>query len=163
MDRKHLVERVQFWAAVATIMGLFVLLFQVIWGLRGDIKKMREDVKRVEEQTEKSQFRIIYPINGGTVELTDLVRGTTPYPNKNHYIVVTPLETGDDWVQDSPVKIYTGGLWTGRVRFGTAAAGVGRKFIVRAIATKSKLQPKPLTEMPEDAVFSEAVTVIRRK
>lgn len=128
-----------------------------------DVKSVQQDVERVEEQTMRSQFKISYPLNGNIVDLTDLVRGNTPYFDRNHYIVVTPLETGDDWIQEGIIKVYTGGIWIGRARFGTATAGPGKKFIVRAIATKSKLPAGILIEMPEDAIFSDSIEVIRKK
>jgi len=76
---------------------------------------------------------------------------------------VSPLKTNDDWVQDDTAKIDASILLTLRVKFGTAAIGRGEKYLVRAIATKSKLRPGPLTEISENTMFSEPVTVTSKK
>jgi hypothetical protein len=81
----------------------------------------------------------------------------------NHYIVVTPIETGSDHIQDKPVSIYAGGLFTGETRFGQGDLGIGEKFIVRVLASKSSLTPNILPKVPEDAIFSEPIIVTRRK
>ena len=142
---------------------MFVGSFKVIWDVRNEMRSVKESVENVEKQTAKIQFRISYPVNGNFVELTSLVIGSAPYSNRNYYIVVTPLKTGDNWIQDAPVMINIGNSWTGHAKFGNAAVGQGEKFVVYAIATISKLNSGPLNEVPKDAIFSEPVTVIRKK
>lgn len=66
-------------------------------------------------------------------------------------------------VQDGPASMYQGGSWTCRARFGTAAVGVGERFLVRVLATESTLAPGPLTEIPKDAVISKSIVVMRKK
>ncbi len=163
MNGRLWLRRLQFWAAVFGILGFWVVLFKVIWDVRRDIKSVQKSIEAVEDRSERSQLRLVYPINGSTVELTDWVRGSTPYSERNHYIVVTPVETGDDWVQDIPVKVSTGGVLTGRASFGTAAAGPEKRFLVRAMASRSALSAGPLIQVPEDAIFSEAIIVTRRR
>jgi len=170
MTSGDLVRIILFWIAVAGFIVAVLTLIVNIISLGGRVtniqvivKDTQESVKRVEEEVLSRRFVITTPVEGVTVDFTDIVSGVTPFPNKNNYIVVTPLKTGDDWVQDGPVKISGDGLWTGRAQFGTGEAGVGEKFLVRAIATQATLSPGPLTQVPEDAVFSGSITVTRKQ
>lgn len=156
----HLMTLIIVIAAILSVYIAYVGLSEQIGTVGMTASSTEETIKKF---TEANQFRITYPANGGIVELTDIVRGITPYSNRNHYIVVTPIETGDDWVQDGPVKISTGDVWTGRARFGTAAVGAGKGFVIRAIATNFTLSPGTLIEVPADAIFSESVAVTRKK
>jgi hypothetical protein len=140
--------------------SLYVGLYIPIHDVGTIVSSTEQAVKRL---TEANQFRINYPANGGVVDSTDIVRGITPYPNRNHYIVVTPIKGGGDWVQEGPMKISTGNVWIGRAIFGAAAVGAGEGFVIRAIATNSTLSPGTLIEVPEDAIFSESVVVTRKK
>jgi hypothetical protein len=151
-----------FWAFGAHIAQILTLLVAVI-ALYCQIRDVGKHVERVEQQTLRNFLRITYPYNGDTVELTGLVRGSTPYSDRNNYIVVTPLQTGGNWVQDGPLTIDSGGQWTVQAKFGDAGAGEGQRFIIRALASKYSLKPGPLIEVPQDAVFSDAVTVTREK
>lgn len=161
------------FALVGLIVGVLGLIAMVFFGIKGleksvsNIKSSVEEVGNRVERVEKGilaeKFTITTPLDGAIVNRIDLVRGTTPFAQMNHYIVVTPLKTGDDWIQDGPITVYTGGLWTGRAVFGEAAVGAGEEFIVRSLATKLILSPGPLTEVPEDAIFSESITVTRKE
>lgn len=119
-------------------------------------------VEQVENRMLQADFRIMYPQYGATVDATDIVKGHTPYGDMNHYVVISPLQTGDDWLQDSPVKVFSGGTWTARARFGTAAEGAGEQFVVRLLATRATLAAGPLLGVPKDAVFTESVVVTRK-
>ena len=149
-------------AGIGLIISSLTYLKKRVTNIQITMEDVQKRVERVEEEVLSRRFTISTPVDGVSVDFTDVVRGMTPFPNKNNYIVVTPLKTGDDWVQDGPVKIYGDGLWTGIARFGTGEAGVGEEFLVRAIATQSALSPGPLTQVPKDAVFSEAITVTRK-
>lgn len=157
---------IEIWHLIVAILALLVAIYvggrRTVIVIQSNIAEVGNRVKAVEKTILANQFTITDPDDNATVDLTDLVRGKTPFSKMNHYIVITPLKTGDDWVEDGPVKVYTGGLWTGRAQFGTAAATAGEQFIVRALATKSTLSPGPLTEVPEDAIFSESITVTRK-
>lgn len=141
---------------VITSLGFIVTLGYIVFPLMSR-------VQQVEKGILARQFRITAPVDGATVGLTELIRGETPFPEMNHYIVVTPLKTRDDFVEDGPVNVSTSGVWAGNAKFGAAAVGAGEQFMVRALATKSILSPGPLTEVPEDAIFSESIIVTRKK
>lgn len=156
----------QSWAAIATIVTCFFTLIGVILAfisLNNDIESVQNDVARLEDLTKRNQFIITDPKNGAILEMTDIIKGTTPYVTKNHYIIVTPLKTGDDWVQKDILKISPTGLWSGRAIFGTASIGIGEDFIVRIIASNSTLPPGPLTQIPTDSIISEAIKISRRR
>lgn len=110
-----------------------------------------------------AKFKITNPSYGDSVDLFDLIQGKTPFMGMNHYIVVTPLKTGGDFIQDVPAKVSSDGSWIGRAKLGTAEVGVGEKFAVRVIATKSTLSPGQLIPVPEDAFSSDSITVTRKK
>jgi hypothetical protein len=154
---------IQVIGVIAVVINVSIAYVNLSTSIRNVGTTASSTEQAVKKLVEADQFRITYPANGGIVELTDIVRGITPYSNRNHYIVVTPIESGDDWIQDGPVKISTGDVWTGRARFGTAAVGAGKGFVIRAIATNSTLSPGTLIEVPEDAIFSESIVVTRKK
>jgi hypothetical protein len=158
------------WRPLIQVIGVIVAVIGVIIayvGLSMQIHNVGTTASSTEQAVKKlaeaNQFRITYPANGGIVDSTDIVRGITPYPNSNHYIVVTPIKGGGDWVQEGPMKISTGNVWIGRAIFGAAAVGAGEGFVIRAIATNSTLSPGTLNEVPEDAIFSESIVVTRKK
>lgn len=158
---------IEIWHLILVVLALLVAIYfgfkRTVIVMQSNIAEVGSRVEAVEKTILSNQFVITDPVDNAIVEVTGLVRGKTPFPNMNHYVVVTPLKTGDDWVQDGPVKVYTGGLWTGLARFGTAATGAGEQFVVGALATKLTLSPGPLSEVPEDAIFSKSVIVIRKR
>ncbi len=124
-----------------------------------DAKLSRQITVRRTRPTE--QPAIIVPASGAEVSFDDKVSGTTPFTNLNHYIVVTPLRVGTPYVQDQPASV-TNGTFSGRARFGGAAVGVGEKFSVQVLATKTTLAAGPLTKQPADAMVSNSITVTRK-
>lgn len=148
------------WASWATIFSLLIVVLQLVFQVW-----IQRSVTRVEELASSSRFRVTYPLEGGSVGSTAPVRGTTPYRDRNHYVVVTPMETGDNWVEEERAAVSSDGVWTGRARFGTAAVGVGQDFVVRALATRASVLSGQLAApaIPPDAVFSEPTVVTRSK
>lgn len=174
---KAISKLIRRWEFIVAVLGLFIgicsLLVMIYFGIKSikskfiviqsNIAEVGDRVKAVEKAVLAVQFTITNPVNEAAVSMTELVRGKTPFSKMNHYIVVTPLKTGGDLVQDRPVKISTAGSWSGRARFAAADVGAGERFIVRVLATKSTLSPGSLTEVPEDAVFSNSIIVTREK
>ena len=162
------IQKWQLWVASASLVVAILTLIVTFWirttvvTVRSDVGKVGEGLEQLETSIIAREFTVTHPADGVTVDLTDLIRGHTPFPEMIHYIVITPLETGEYWVQDSPVMLYAGGLLTGRARFGDAAVGAGEQFIVRVLATKATLSPGPLVKVPGDAIFSRSITVTRK-
>lgn len=110
------------------------------------------------------QLVIINPTDGAEVDFTNKIVGRTPFPELTHYIVVTSVRVGTAFVQDRPATVNRDdGSYSAAARFGSARVGRGEQFIVRVLATKSKLPAGPLVSTPPDAVTSNVVTVRRRK
>jgi len=106
------------------------------------------------------QIVIDAPAEGADVSLDGMITGKTPFPNLNHYIVVESLKMGTSYVQAQPSFVNrSDATFSGKARFG----GVGEQFIVRVLATKSTLPAALLSNAPADAVFSNSVTVTRKK
>jgi hypothetical protein len=116
----------------------------------------------VEKQILRKDFKITSPLNGDRVDKNEFIQGETPFLGMHHYVIVTPVKIGTDWVQEE-AKVSFGGLWSGKAILGAAAVGVGEKFVIRALATNTTLPPGPLTEVPKDAIFSELITVKRNQ
>jgi hypothetical protein len=160
------------WQLIVSILSLITALTIGILGLilskkvgtvQSGVSDIGSSVQRVERGVLANKFTITYPTNGADVTFDDKVLGNTPFPNMNHYIVVTPVKTGTPYVQDRPALVNSGeGTFSGQARFGGAEVGVGEQFIVRILATKSPLEPGPLNSVPADVVFSESVAVRRR-
>ncbi|MDI6761233.1 MAG: hypothetical protein QMD05_10450 [Candidatus Brocadiaceae bacterium] len=122
---------------------------------------MHERMDRIEEAILLKHFAITYPVNDTIVESSQVVNGRTPFLTLNHYILSAPMDTNDVYVQDGPLKVSQGGLWVGTAKFDDA--GTGKKFLVQVVATKATLPHGLLTKPPGDALYSEAVTLIKRE
>jgi len=90
-----------FWIAIAAnlaaIAGFFILLVRFAHELNPRIQSVGESIVRVEKRLLSEQLAITEPEDGDSVLLDGYMRGTTPVPGMNHYVVVTPLGTGDAW------------------------------------------------------------------
>jgi hypothetical protein len=150
-------RRWQEWAAIATVVGLPVALLGLLLGA----VTFWSQLQHLEGRLTRLELRISYPLSGDTVGVTTLVAGTTPYNDRKLYVVVTPVKTGDTFVQEGPLKASTTGVWSGRATIGASGTGEGH-FILRAIATKQSLAEGPLPDLPPDAMLSEPVTVTRK-
>ena len=139
---------------VLTIVG-FVLT--IVFG----ILPMHERMDRMEEAILLKHFTITHPIDNTIVESSEVINGRTPFLTLKHYILSAPMDTNDVYVQDGPLKVSAGGNWVGGARVDDA--GVSKKFLVQVVATKAVLPRGLLTKLPEDALYSEAITVIKRE
>jgi hypothetical protein len=148
---------------IATIIIGYVNLSRQVSNVRDKVDTVDNRVESVQQKVLAGRFVIISPSDGASVDATDIVRGKSPFPEMNHYIVITPLKTGDDFVQDNPAKVDVTGSFASNARFGTGDVGIGEKFFVRVLITKSTIPPGILKAVPPDAEFSESVTVKREK
>lgn len=148
-----------FLGLIATIIAIY---FSYL-GISNKVGVLSGRVASVETNVLAERFVIISPSDGASVQLTDMVRVKTPFAQMNHYLVITPLKTGDDWVQDNPTKADSAGTWVGSAKFGTGDAGADERFLVRVLATKSTIPPGQLKALPPDGVYSESITVTRQK
>ncbi|HHT9132899.1 MAG TPA: hypothetical protein ACFYED_10500 [Candidatus Tripitaka californicus] len=139
---------------VITIIGFVAT---IIFG----ILPLHERMDRMEEAVLLKHFTIIYPVNNTIVESSQVINGRTPFLKLNHYILSAPMETNDVYVQDGPLKVSAGGNWVGVARFDDA--GVSKKFLVQVVATKAALPLGLLTKLPGDALYSEAITLVKRE
>ena len=166
MNKKKLSNILDVIAKIATILGgiIAILMFLIAFSsLKKDVRIVQVGIEEVKQQTLKSQLKIISPINGALVESSILIQGETPYLDKNHYTIITPLKAGGDFVQEGPLQISSSGLWSGIAYFGSAAVGIGEKFAIRIITTNMKLSSGHLSNIPKDAIISESITVKRIK
>ena len=77
-----------------------------------------------------------------------------------HYLVVTPYEHPDDWVQPK-TQVYPSGIWSGKAKFGEPGLGEGEKYLLRIFATESEVPEGRMKNVPKDAIFSEPVIVTK--
>jgi hypothetical protein len=148
-----------------TILGLIATVVFGILPLTARVSNVGSRIEGVERSILARQFKITFPAEGATVERISSIRGETPFPEMNHYVIVIPVKTMDNWVQPGPVSVSASGLWSGSATFGTAAIGAGEQFTVRVLATKSRVSEGTLEKekVPGDAIFSESITVTRSK
>lgn len=147
---------------VTAIIGYFNLSKQVS-NVQTKVNEVGNRVESVEKNVMAGRLIIISPTDGESVDSTAIVRGKTPYPERNHYIVVTPIKTNDDWVQKNLIKPDPTGSWAGNAEFGTGDVGIGDKFLVRVLATSSTIPSGQLRDVPSDTIPSESITVTRKK
>ncbi len=160
------------WADWATIFGLIGTVCALIgtvcavislyYEVRRSAHQTQEELRIIQRELRRGDFKITSPLSGGGVELADIVIGEGGYGDRFQYLVVRPLEAGDFYVQDAPVNVSGGGMWTGEARFGEAGVGIGQRFLVEAIATHSQLSPGA-QKLPTDAIVSNPVVVTRTK
>jgi hypothetical protein len=150
IDRLRLV--VQFLTLLATIGGLYFVAREA--------NDLGTEVEQVGRSLQSNTFIITAPRNDERVNLDVVVRGQTPFVGMHHYIVVT-AGTGDAFVQPGEATVSQAGTFKGQARLGEAGAGGGEAFTLRVLATKDALSEGPLTRVPDDALFSSSVTVVR--
>jgi hypothetical protein len=156
-------RKARFWAPVATIIsclvGIITLLFKFS-ELKHAVFATRDNVRRIEKLVIEDRFNIIYPSTGTVVDQQIFVRGYLPFKKKRVYLIVTP-DNGQSVVQETGVTLFDH-EWQGMAQLGTSAAGAGRMFSLKAIATDVELDRAALTHLPSDAVVSTEV-IVRRK
>ena len=104
------------------------------------------------------ELGITKPHDKDSVSRDSVIEWTTPFPDWNHYVIVTPNSTHTNSVQEAPAMVQ-GHTGSAQARFGEAGGGPGEQFTVQILATKSKLLTRSLTENPPDAKFSKPITV----
>lgn len=130
------------------------------------IKMGYEDAKSQQPSTgggsSSKQFVIDSPSNGGVVGITSPVRGKTPYPELNHYIVVISLQAQRYFIQQ-PIRVLSDGTLEGFAAFGTQSYGEGDQWSIRIFATRSSFSVGEIKDFPKDAVFSNEIIVTRNR
>ena len=107
-------------------------------------------------------FVILKPNDGGAVGLKETVRGRTPHVGVKHYVVVTPVQIGQPYIQRK-ANVSDQGTWAGTAQFGEGRVGFDEEFIVYAIATNEELRPGRLTRSINVLGESPHITVRRTK
>ncbi|MGD1046189.1 MAG: hypothetical protein ABR936_12850 [Bacteroidota bacterium] len=153
---------IAFLALVVAVIMMLVTLRKESAAIQSDVFEIGNRVERVQKDVLARQFRIVDPVDDAIVDRTCMIRGKSPFPGMKNYIVVTPLKVGGDVVQNGPLRVSPSGLWVGEAILGSAEVGAGEKFLIRCIATDSALTEGTLTKIPNDAIFSESITVIRK-
>lgn len=151
--RSQVLQAAGNWAQIAALLlGVYVAFFQ--------LRPVSDAVERIEAQTKQREPTIISPQSGSVVADSISLHGFTPYSGSNHYIVVTPLDTPEDWIERRPVTVHPGGIWTGIATIGTSADR-GKEFLVRIVVTSAALSVGRSQRIPEDAISSVPVLIRR--
>jgi hypothetical protein len=117
----------------------------------------------VTEPTEEV-LQVTSPAGSDEVGPTAEVRGRTTHPRWFHYLVVTGLTSGGDVVQDNnTIKVSPNGDLYSLAIFGAAAVGVGQRYSIRFVDSKTAIEPgRPMLPGPH-VIVSPAVTVTRTR
>lgn len=105
-------------------------------------------------------LRVTSPSEGAEVGPTTEVHGHTMHPHWMHYLEISSLVAGGDVLQDSTVKVAPNGDISSLATFGATAVGVGQRYSIRFIDSKTALMPGPLIRGLH-VIVSPAVTVTR--
>src|SRR5882672_1820559 len=140
-------------------MATLAVSIAIVFGTIGLWVNTNRQAEKVGNKLKESQFVVTSPPEGADVGLGQRVFGKTPYPQLNHYVAVTIIRTGSTYIR--PAFVSPDGTFSGEARFGDAAVGEDDEFTIRALATKASLATGNLTEVPDDAVWSDFVTVRR--
>jgi hypothetical protein len=104
---------------------------------------------------------ITSPADNSEVGPSVEVRGHTTHPRWRHYVVVAG-PSGGDMIQDDLLKISRDGDLSSVATFGAAAVGVGGRYSIYLIESKTPLPPGPVVQGARVGV-SPAVTVTRTR
>jgi hypothetical protein len=126
--------------------------------VQGNLKAVQSGVRQIAQGT---AFAITTPQRHTRVGETEVIRGTTPFPDRIHYLLVTAGVNDVSWVQALPATVSRDGVWSGTAKFGEGDVGVQQRYVVRCLATNESLQPGRLAKIPADALLSDPVTVLR--
>jgi hypothetical protein len=154
------------WAFVLRILAhvtAIVASIVAVWRVLPTITTTEHRVEQLGASVARGQFTVEVPRDGDTVGLASIARGTTPYLDRNLYIVVTSLESGRNYVMADHVAIHPGGLWAGTATYGEMDVGIGETYFVRCFATTETVRPGELARLPTDGIFSMPVTVTRTR
>lgn len=92
------------------------------------------------------------PVNGDTVKYTELVSGTSTNVSGSSlhlYVLVNPIETGEQWWVQPEVTVSSDGSWQTLVYFGdNTDEHIGKEYRVSAIVTSEELAPGELDQSP---------------
>lgn len=105
-------------------------------------------------------LQVTSPAEDAKVGPTAEVHGHTMHPHWMHYLEISSLVAGGDAIQDSTIKVAPNGDISSLATFGAAAVGVGQRYSIRFIDSKTALIPGPLIQGPH-VIVSPAVTVTR--
>lgn len=156
-------DRAMYWIALlaltVAIPGGYLSLALLV---RERAESVSKQVATVATMLAARELRITSPAEGEFVTQMNRIEGTTPFPDRTHYLIVTPHLVGTKYVEPNPVHVDPWGRWVGVAQFGTAGAGKDQLFVVQVLATMADLVPGPLVEALPDAVYSQAVTVARK-
>ncbi len=175
-EEKILYEKKSFWSTlpgiiaaisgiIAAIAALITALYTV--GILGDSHATRDELpqQRIETQltTETIMLQIKIPRQGDKVGLSEIVSGVTTIRDRNLYLVVIPMLTGDKYIVDGPLHMDLTGAWSGRARFGEGKKGIGERFVVSIIATDLILNERVLDNLPPNSQIFNSIEVERVK
>jgi hypothetical protein len=159
--------QLQIWSVVlATLVGLlsvivsYMGLSHKVENVQTKVNEVGNRVETVEQNVKAGRLIIISPTDRAVENSPVIVQGKSPYPNRNLYIIVTPVQTNGDWVQKDTIRPDEVGAWHGSAELGNQ--GTTGDFLIRVMATTATLQPGQLRALPPDAVFSDSITVTRK-
>jgi hypothetical protein len=105
-------------------------------------------------------LRVTSPSEGAKVGPTAEVHGHTMHQRWAHYLEITSLDARADVIQDSTIKVEPDGGISSLATFGATAVGVGQRYSIRFIDSKTPFMPGLLKQGPH-VIVSPAVTVTR--
>lgn len=124
-----------------------------------------------------TKVKITYPINYGSMERTEMIRGTSKRVPREHaiWVVVFPHEANLYYPQNSPANVQKTGDWTSLAYIGIEK-DVGRKFDIAAVVADKTAQDSfraylagsikkgwsGLEKLPEGAPIYDCVTATRK-
>jgi hypothetical protein len=140
-------------------MATLAVIIAIFFGTATLWLNTNRQADKVGKKIEASQFVITAPSDGAEVGLGQKIRGKTPFPELNHYAVVRVVRTGSTYVR--PAIASPDGTFSGEARFGDATSGEDDEFTIRVFATRATVPTGILTKAPDDAEWSDFVTVRR--
>lgn len=108
------------------------------------------------------KLEILSPTNGSDISnlITDVEVNVRAVEDKSVYIIVQTPQSAM-WAQEKLSSRKFKDILPGRARLGEGNVGIGETFKIFAIATADDLPIGILSKVPQDAIYSKAVTVRR--
>jgi hypothetical protein len=148
-----------------SFVGIIAVIIAVVVAAVGITINSQRNAESLIQQIQLNRLEITEPPDGARVSSGQTVRGNTPFPYLNHYLMVTAIRTGNTNLL--PTTVNPDGTFSGEVRFADPASdmttGEDDEYTVRVLATKQQLSPGRLASSPDDASIAKPITVRRSK
>jgi hypothetical protein len=146
-------SRLKWGGLIAVVVILFAALAVVVTGYR--------NTQTILQQIALNDLQVTEPADGASVGDGQTIRGNTPYPGLNHYVVLTDVKTGHVSIQ--PARVSSVGLFAAEMTLNNEGADDVKQpeeISLRVMATEEQLGTGTIVAFPGDAKLSRHIRLL---